>query len=110
MHNKNTFVFAKITPKSEYFKSTKSELAGILEATRKEKGCIQFELHESECGCYLYLYEEWLNKKSLENHHTQTHTMAAAKKIESWLSQPTEVLFMKKLNQVNKPDRNEERS
>jgi len=97
MHNKNTFVFARITPKPRYFKSTKAELAGILEATRKEKGCIQFELHESERGATLYLYEEWQNKKSLENHHKQPYTVTAAKKIENWLAQPTEVLLMKKL-------------
>jgi quinol monooxygenase YgiN len=97
MMNSNTFIFAKITPKKEFFESAKSELLSMLEATRSEEGCIKFELHESECANYIYLYEEWLNKVALENHHNQEHTKVVAAKFEHWLDAPTEVSFMKKI-------------
>ncbi len=95
--NKHVFVFAKITPKKEFFFAAKNELIGMLEATRSETGCIQFELHHSECGQYLYLYEEWIDKGSLENHHKEDHTKIVAAKFEGWLAEPTEVTLMNKL-------------
>ena len=52
--NTNIFVFAKITPKPEFYNETASELAGILAATRSEDGCHRFDLHTSECERYLY--------------------------------------------------------
>ncbi|UIP29877.1 putative quinol monooxygenase [Photobacterium sp. TLY01] len=97
MLNVHPFVIAKITPKTEYFEQAKGELLGMLEATRNEVGCIQFELHESDCGRYIYLYEEWKNKAALENHHQEQHTQSVAQKFENWLAAPTEVAFMTKL-------------
>ncbi|CAK1835725.1 ABM domain-containing protein [Vibrio crassostreae] len=97
MSDKHLFVMAKITPKQEYFESAKTELLGMLEATRSELGCIQFELHASECGCYIYLYEEWKNKVDLHSHHQESYTQDVAKKFEDWLAAPTEVSLMNKL-------------
>ena len=94
----NVFVFAKITPKPEFYSDTKSALAGMLDATRQEKGCIWFDLHSSECEKHLYLYEEWQDRKYLAAHHEQTHTKAVASKLESWLYEPTEVSLMNKID------------
>ncbi|WP_217475244.1 putative quinol monooxygenase [Stutzerimonas stutzeri] len=90
-------IFAKITPKAEFFESAKNELLGMLGATRNEAGCIQFELHCSECKSYIYLYEEWESKAALENHHQEGHTQLVAQKFKDWLAAPTEVTFMNKL-------------
>jgi quinol monooxygenase YgiN len=97
MKNSNTFVFAKITPKEEFFELAKTELLEMSEPTHNEEGCNKFDIHESECGNHIYLYEEWLNKEVLENHHKQEHTKVVALKFEHWLNAPTEVSFMHKL-------------
>ena len=97
MEKSNVCVFAKINPKSEFFESSKNELMGMLEATRNETGCLQFDLHISECGRYIFLYEEWGNKASLENHHLEKHTKSVASKLENWLVAPNEVTIMHKL-------------
>ncbi|KJY83986.1 hypothetical protein TW81_06590 [Vibrio galatheae] len=96
MSNDHLFVMAKITPHIEYFECAKNELFGMLSATRDEVGCIQFELHVSECGRYIYLYEEWVNQKALENHHQEKHTQAVANKLKDWLAVPTQVSRMSK--------------
>ncbi len=97
MKKNNVCVFAKITPKSEFLESSRNELMGMLDATRNEAGCLQFDIHISECGNYIFLYEEWVNKASLENHHLEEHTKRVASKFEKWLAAPTEVTFMNKL-------------
>ncbi len=98
MDNINIFVFATISPKSEYVRAAKNELIKMLPVTRDEKGCIQFEIHESENGNLIHLYEEWTSKNALENHHHEPHTKRVAKKFEDWLSAPTTVSIMKKLS------------
>ncbi|GAB6260843.1 antibiotic biosynthesis monooxygenase [Photobacterium sp. CCB-ST2H9] len=97
MSTENTFVFAKITPHETFFESAKRALLGMLDATRQEPGCIRFDIHTSECGRYIYLYEEWISKNALENHHQEAHTQAVAQKFTQWLAAPTEVSRMKKL-------------
>lgn len=97
MENNNVFVFAKITPKKEFFELAKSELLEMSKPTHEEEGCIKFDIHESACGSYIYLYEEWLNKDVLQNHHNEEHTKIVASKFEHWLDAPTDVSFMNKL-------------
>lgn len=97
MSKNNPFVFAKIKPKDEFFESAKNELLGMLEATRNEAGCIQFDLFTSDCGRYICLYEEWETEAALNNHHQEEHTKLVAQKFEHWLAAPTEVTLMKKL-------------
>jgi len=97
MSDSNTFVFAKITPKKEHFEQAKDELLGILEATRNEDGCIQFDLFMSDCGRYIHIFEEWQSKAALDNHHQEEHTQLVAQKFEHWLAAPTEVTLMEKL-------------
>ncbi len=95
MLNKNLFIFAIISPKEKYFKSAKKALLNIIEATKEEEGCIQFELHEDRT--YLYLYEEWKDKASLDTHYEKEYTKKVFKKYENWLLKPVEVIKMNKL-------------
>lgn len=97
MSGGNTFVFAKITPKPGHLELVKNGLMEILEPTRNEEGCLQFELHVSECGGLICIYEEWTSKVALGNHHQEVHTKKAAQKIGEALAAPTEVTVMKKV-------------
>ncbi|MFM2483588.1 putative quinol monooxygenase [Celerinatantimonas yamalensis] len=99
MLNKHLFVMAKITPKAAFFEAAKIALLSLVGATRNEVDCIQFEIHVSPCGQFIYLYEEWTDQAALNNHHQEKQTKAVAQKIEHWLAAPTEVALMNKLEQ-----------
>ena len=96
MNNKNLFIFAKISPKEEYFKSAKNALLNILEPTQKETGCLGFTLHDDTQ--HLYLYEEWTNQSSLDEHHLKSYTKEVFEKYQGWLIEPVEVIKMQKTN------------
>jgi quinol monooxygenase YgiN len=92
----NLFVFAKISPKPEYFVDARAAIQSIVEQTRVEDGCIQFELLEAD-SC-LYLYEEWKTESDLELHYKQSYTKAVFEEYQQFLEKPLEVVKMTKVN------------
>ena len=67
-------VFATITPKEEYFESAKTAILSILEDTRNETGCIQFDVHTNTDETELFLYEQWVNESALQLLYLQDYT------------------------------------
>lgn len=94
MSRNTLFVFAKISPKAAHLEDARAALLAMLPATHAEPGCLQFELHSSpDDGC-LYLYEEWVDRQALDDHHRQPHTEAVVAQFEQWLAVPTEVTLL----------------
>lgn len=96
--NQNTlFVFATIYPKKECYTQVEKSLLGIVDNTKKEKGCIEFRVHQNLKQSKLFLYEEWSDENALLSHHKELYTLDVLKKFESWLDKPTDIVKMKKL-------------
>ncbi|MGB7287628.1 MAG: putative quinol monooxygenase [Salaquimonas sp.] len=52
-------------------------VAPCIEATRKEAGCLSYDLHQSVTDPETLVFvERWENKASLENHFTEPHLIA----------------------------------
>jgi len=94
MSNNSLFVFAKISPKAEFFDDAKNAILNIVLQTREESGCIQFEVHENEEKDELYLYEEWKSAKDLQSHHEKSYTLDIFKSYENWLARPVVITKM----------------
>ncbi len=92
----HTFVFAKITPKAEYFDVSKEAITKIIPQTRNESGCLKFVLHEDGKGS-LYLYEEWVNDEALQLHHSMDYTKDVFEAYKSWLAISPEITMLKKI-------------
>lgn len=90
------FIFAKITPKPEYFEVSKQAIKDIMPQTRKESGCIEFTLHEDSCG-HLYLYEEWIDDNALTRHHEMDYTKNVFTAYIDWLAMPPEISKLTKV-------------
>ena len=84
-------IFATITPKSEYFDDAKEAIRSILDNTRQESGCIQFDIHTNESASELFLYEQWDDESALQNHYEQSYTKRVFKSYETWLAKPVDV-------------------
>lgn len=94
MNQETLFVFAKITPKAEYLINAREAILAIVEKTRLETGCKQFVLHDGANDGCLYLYEEWQNEMSLEEHYLREYTKDVFEKYQNWLAQPVEITRM----------------
>jgi len=90
------FVFAKISPKREFFESAREAIVSIIPQTREEPGCLQFEIHENEGQDTIFLYEEWERLEDLKEHHGKSYILKIFAQYEEWLAQPVEITKMVK--------------
>ena len=91
------FVMARIVPKPEHLEQARDAIVGIVDATRREPGCLQFVLHEGNDDGSLYLYEEWTDAAALDRHYEQPYTRAVFESYDAWLAEPVDVRPMAKV-------------
>lgn len=67
-------IVAKVVAKKEFVEIVKSELLKLVPPTRKEAGCIEYNLHQDdEDPAVFVFYETWDGLASLENHMNSDH-------------------------------------
>jgi len=67
-------VVAKIVAKKESIESVKNEMLKLIEPTRKEQGCIEYNLHQdNEEPAVFVFYETWESRACLDNHMSTDH-------------------------------------
>ena len=90
-------VFARITPKPEYFADALAAIEEIMVDTRRESGCARFELFTSPAKDMLFLVESWADEAALEAHYMQSYTKAVFAAYADWLAEPPDVQKMQKV-------------
>ncbi|MRS01855.1 antibiotic biosynthesis monooxygenase [bacterium] len=67
-------VLARIKARQDSTETVKSELLKMVEPTRKEAGCITYQLHQDiEDPSIFVFYEIWQSAASLERHKDTDH-------------------------------------
>jgi quinol monooxygenase YgiN len=67
-------VVAYLTPRPGKEDETQDLLLSLVEPTRKEPGCIDYDLHRSnDDPCVFLFYENWRKKEDLDEHLTMPH-------------------------------------
>ena len=76
-------VVAHITAKEENIEFVKSELLKLIDVTREEEGCINYDLHQdNENPTHFVFYENWASRELLQEHLASTHLVDYVKKTE----------------------------
>lgn len=79
-------VFAEMKAKAGKEEETRKLLTGLLEPTRREDGCIQYDVHQSIENPRLFsFYERWVSKAHLDKHLQSAHITAAFAKAPAFL-------------------------
>lgn len=92
-------VVAHIIARTSKEAEVRSILSGMIEPTRQEAGCIQYELlHNLNYPAEFTLLEAWESQAALDSHTAAAHTKAAEAKIESLIEHsPPDVRFYRSL-------------
>jgi len=70
----------------------KEALLGLCAPTRAEKGCLNYDLHQSPDDPALFLFHEnWATKADLDAHSQSAHLQAWRKRATDLLAEPTRV-------------------
>ncbi|MFT4202498.1 MAG: putative quinol monooxygenase [Chitinophagaceae bacterium] len=91
-------VIAKITAKKSTVAETKLLLQSLVAPTRKEEGCIQYDLHQGISEDHVFFfYENWEDRKALEKHLANDHLLHFRKEAEDLLQVPMEVFMLDRI-------------
>jgi quinol monooxygenase YgiN len=70
----------------------RAALLGLLEPTRQEPGCLNYDLHESaENPAKFLFHENWTSKAHLEAHSQSAHLQALLPRVEELCVAPPQI-------------------
>ncbi|NJM60334.1 MAG: antibiotic biosynthesis monooxygenase [Oscillatoriales cyanobacterium RU_3_3] len=85
---------ARLTAFPDKVEELKSLLLSIIEPTRQEAGCIQYELLQNQADPTDFTFvEEWETKALLDAHLASTHIQDALRKLEGLATAPPDIQF-----------------
>lgn len=90
MSEKRLTIVAKILAKEEKRELVKKELLKLIELTRGEDGCINYDLHQDNDNKNLFLfYENWTDRniwqKHMQNKHLSQYLKATEGAVEEFI-------------------------
>lgn len=84
--------------KKELIEDVKSNLEQLVVEAIKEKGCLQYELHQNVTNPTIFVFHEtWENKELFDLHNSQEYIKDFFNKVPKLLDEPVEILFTNKL-------------
>jgi len=92
-------VVAQLRANPNKVDEVKLELKNMTNLTRRESGCISYELHQSIDNDTVFLtYEIWADKSALDKHFESPHFKDGARKLELILAEPAQVMLYKNIS------------
>ena len=85
-------VVARIKAKSEAVSEVRELLCGLIEPTRKESGCISYELLQNRDDPTDFTFvEEWETDAAFEHHAASDHIKAIGPKLRAVVADPPDI-------------------
>jgi len=98
MPNQELTVLARIKAKEGKEADVLREIVSLIEPTRSEEGCINYDLHCSQDDPALFcLYENWRCRLDLDEHLATPYLQAFLGKTPDLLAEPVEISFWSKV-------------
>ena len=70
-------IVAHITAKPDKIDFLKGHLEGLIETTRAEAGCVQYDLHQdNDNPAHFMFFENWDSRELWQNHMNAPHLLA----------------------------------
>lgn len=99
MADKKVTVVARIRAKEGMEEKVKQEIMALVSPTRSEKGCINYDLHQSiENKSLFMLYENWVSKEDLDKHLAMPYMRSHMEKAREMLAGPAEIALWEKIS------------
>jgi quinol monooxygenase YgiN len=96
MKNKKVTVLALVKAKDGMEGTVRQELLSLVNPTRLEPGCMNYDLHQAmEDKSLFFFYENWKSMEDLERHRETAHLKTFREKAGGLLAKPIEVTLFK---------------
>jgi quinol monooxygenase YgiN len=92
MLNKSIRVIARVTSQPDKVEELKSILLNLIEPTRREKGCLSYQLLQDKTDAAEFVFiEEWAGDLAENAHMTTSHVQDTLSKAESLLAKAPDI-------------------
>ena len=92
-------VIARFKAKEGADLELKELLLSLIEPSRSDEGCVNYDLHQAFKDPSLFVFHEtWENKELLSKHSTTTHVQQMRSKSKALLAEPPEVILLTKIS------------
>jgi quinol monooxygenase YgiN len=99
MEHKKISVLATAKAKEGMEETLGRELLSLVNPTRSEPGCINYDLHQAVEDKSLFIfYENWKSKEDLDKHLGMPHLKAFLEKADDLLAKPLEVTLLEMIS------------
>ena len=93
-------VLARIRALPGHEQEVKAALLALIHPTRQERGCLNYDLHQSTTDPALFVFHEnWLSRAHLDAHLQMPHLDAFEEQTKGLLAEPVEITFWERLGQ-----------
>jgi quinol monooxygenase YgiN len=98
MYPKYLTVVAEFHAKPGKEDELRKELLGLVEPTRGERGCVQYDLHEEQGkpGHFLF-YENWTSRAELDAHARSAHIERLFAIVDQLVTEEPRILFFDRI-------------
>lgn len=94
----NIYLTATLNSKPEFTEEVKAVLQTMVVESRKEKACIQYDLHQGIKDETLFVFQEiWESEAALQEHNQQPYIQAFEKLIDEKLQGKPLIHFTEKI-------------
>ncbi len=98
MSNTTVRVVARVVAIPENVEQVKAILMGLIESTRQEQGCIQYQLLQNDTEPTDFTFvEEWTSNAALDAHLASSYIEAASDKLEGLIASEPDIRLYKLL-------------
>lgn len=98
MNAKPVTVIAQIKAKPGKEAEVRKELLSVIEPSRKDAGCLNYDLHQATDNPALFLFHEnWTSKADLDRHLQKPDLQAVLARVVQMLVEPPQMTLWEKI-------------
>jgi quinol monooxygenase YgiN len=98
MNTKSLAVIAQIKAKPGKENSVRQELLSLVAPSRKDTGCLNYDLHQGLDNPALFLFHEnWTSKAHLDQHLQKPDLQAVLARVSQLVAEPPQITLWEKI-------------
>jgi quinol monooxygenase YgiN len=98
MESETVTVMAKVEARPEHIEQVKEECLALVTPSRREEGCLTYDLYQAEDDPAVFLfYESWRSREDLERHLESPHCTRFDRNTSGQLAAPEEIVRLRPL-------------
>jgi quinol monooxygenase YgiN len=99
MNDENIVLMARLKVKSDKIEEAKAAALAIVEPSRNEPGCINYDVHQTLDDPAVFLWHEtWSNQKAIDEHFEMPYFKDFVVKMEEIAEHPAQIILSKKIS------------